>query len=68
MSELIVTKDDVDALARCAGLPLSDERKQAVLPILQSWVAAANELNRRMARDEVREQLPCTIFAFGNRG
>jgi len=67
MSEPAITKRDVAALARYADLPLSEERQQAILPILQSWVPAANELNRRMAEDEVRGQIPCTIFAFGNR-
>lgn len=67
MSESDITRNEVAALARFADLPLSDERQQAILPILQSWVPAANELNRRMAQDAVRGHIPCTIFAFGNR-
>ena len=63
MSESTITQADVAALARYAELNLTEERQQAILPILQSWLPAANELNRRMAEDDVRGYLPCTIFA-----
>ena len=67
MSDDIITKETVDALARYADLPLSDARKRAILPILQAWVPAANALNERMARDEVRGQLPGTSFTISAR-
>ncbi|MBP6019830.1 MAG: hypothetical protein KA735_10075 [Burkholderiaceae bacterium] len=67
MTDDIVTDQGLDALARYADLPLNSARKQAVLPILQAWVPAANALSERMARDEVRDQLPGTIFTLGAR-
>lgn len=65
MSNGIVTNQTVDVLANYADLQLSDARRQAILPILQAWLPAVNALNERMARDEVRDQLPGTIFTLG---
>ena len=67
MSNDFVTKQHIDALAQYADLPLTDARKNEVLSIMQTWVPAANALSERMARDEVRDQIPCTIFTFGAR-
>ncbi|NYT66270.1 hypothetical protein H0A58_09870 [Alcaligenaceae bacterium] len=67
MSEDLITSQSVVALAHIADLPLSSARQQAALPILQAWVPAANALSQRMAGDEVRDQLPGTIFTLGAR-
>lgn len=65
MSDDAITNETVDALARYADLPLSDARKHALLLTLQAWIPAAKALNERMAREEVRDQLPGTIFTLG---
>lgn len=63
MKEPIVTQADVTLLARYAGLPLPSDRPAVIQPILQAWLPAANELNERMARDEVRGIVPCTVLS-----
>lgn len=67
MSDDIITKETVHALSQYANLPLNDARKQAVMPILQAWIPAANALSERMSGEEVRGQLPGTIFTLGAR-
>lgn len=50
------------ALARAAGLPLGEDRAQAIAPQLGEWLTAANELNRKMSRPEHRAIVPVTVF------
>jgi len=63
MNDSVITKDTLGTLANYVGLPLNDARKQAILPILQSWVPAANALSSRMAENEVRNLVPRSLFA-----
>ncbi len=52
----------VRELARVADLALGDERLGLIAPQLDAWLAAANELSRKLEADEHRAVLPITVF------
>ena len=52
----------VRELAQAADLPLDEARLALVAPQLQTWVAAANELSRKLAAEEHRGLSPITVF------
>jgi hypothetical protein len=55
-------ENTVHELARAADLPLSEERLALLAPQLGTWLAAANELSRKLAADEHRPLIPITVF------
>lgn len=57
-----VTKDAVERLCAMADLPLPAARRDKLVPALAGLVAAANELNRKMAEGGRRGVLPITRF------
>jgi hypothetical protein len=57
-----MNEDTVRELARAADLPLSDERLALVAPQLRDWLAAANELNQKLAAEAHRQVVPITTF------
>lgn len=52
----------VRELARVADLALGDERLGLIAQQLDAWLAAANELSRKLEADEHRAVLPITVF------
>jgi hypothetical protein len=52
----------VRGLARAADLPLGDERLALIAPQLGAWLAAANELSRKLAGEEHQDVVPVTVF------
>jgi hypothetical protein len=50
------------ALAVAADLPLAAEREALVGEQLAHWLAAANELSRKMSAPEHRMLTPVTVF------
>lgn len=52
----------VSTLAKVADLPLAAEREKLLAPQLGVWLAAANELNRKMSQPDYREVTPITVF------
>ena len=52
----------VRALAAAADLPLPADRERLVAEQLTTWLAAANELNRKMAAPEHLAVTPITVF------
>ncbi len=61
-SESPVTRDTVDRLCVLANLPLAANRRDKLVPGLSALVAAANDLNRKMAEASRRSVLPITRF------
>jgi hypothetical protein len=57
-----MNEQTVRELARAANLPLGEERLALIAPQLEEWLAAANELSRKLAADEHRAILPITTF------
>ncbi|MGF6347235.1 hypothetical protein [Variovorax sp. W2I14] len=57
---------DVGALARCAALDLTPERRAAAEAVLSAWIPAANELSRKMSDAAHRELMPVTAFAHAH--
>lgn len=55
-------EDDVAALARAADLPLPADRRGLIAGQLGEWLAAANELNRKLADERHLEVTPITTF------
>jgi hypothetical protein len=55
-------EEAVAALARAAALPLPSERLPLVTGQLRDWLAAANELNRKMADPRHLAVTPITTF------
>ena len=58
-----VTVADVQATARLADLPLSDERAAAVAGLLSAWVPPANALSARMRAVDLDRLMPAVVFA-----
>jgi hypothetical protein len=52
----------VRELASAAELPLDEDRLARIAPQLEVWLTAANELSRKLARDEHQELVPITVF------
>lgn len=63
-----LTTDQVQVLARCADLDLSDERAAAAAEILNAWVPAANEVSRKMAAPEYDNLMPITVLVHPQLG
>lgn len=61
-----ITKETVARLAEAAGLPLTEDRLELLAPQLDDLVAAANELNRKMA--ERWETTPTVQFRHTEHG
>jgi hypothetical protein len=59
-------RPDVAALARCAALNLGADRLAAVEPILSAWIAAANELSRKMSAPAHQALMPVTVFVHAH--
>jgi hypothetical protein len=57
-----VTRETVDRLCALADLPLPADRRAKLVAPLAGLVAAANELNRKMAEAGRRGLLPITRF------
>ncbi len=57
-----VTKETVERLCAQADLPLAPERRARLVPMLAGLIAAANELNRKMAALAHRAILPILRF------
>jgi predicted component of type VI protein secretion system len=57
-----VTKETVERLCAQADLPLRPERRTKLVPMLAGLIAAANELNRKMAAAAHRSILPILRF------
>ncbi len=53
----------VRALAAAADLPLPADREALVSGQLTEWLAAANELSRKMSAAEHWTVLPVTVFS-----
>ena len=52
----------VRVLAKAADLPIPDDRLQLVATQLSEWLAAANDLNRKMSAPEHLTVTPITVF------
>lgn len=61
-----ITKETVARLSETAGLSLTEERLELLAPQLDGLVAAANELNRKMA--ERWEITPTIRFKHAEHG
>lgn len=57
---------DVAALARCAALDLSPQRRAAVEAILSGWIPAANELSRKMSDPAHQSLMPVIGFTHAH--
>jgi hypothetical protein len=57
-----VDEGTVRELAEAADLPLDSARLALVAPQLVVWLAAANELSRKLSAEEHRGLLPVTLF------
>jgi hypothetical protein len=57
-----VTAESIDRLCSLAGLPLSAERRRALVPMLAQLVGAANELSRKMSDGRFRAIVPILRF------
>jgi len=57
-----VTRETVERLCALADLPLAPERRARLVPMLSGLIAAANELNRKMAAAAHRSILPILRF------
>lgn len=55
---------DIAGLARCADLDLDAQRQEAIRPILQAWLPAANALSQKMSQPQWQNTLPATVFSF----
>jgi hypothetical protein len=53
----------IEVLANAADLPLGPGRAEEIAPRLSGWLAAANELNRKMSDHAHRALAPATVFA-----
>ena len=60
--EETVTTETVERLGALAGLPLPAARRDKLVAPLSGLIAAANELNRKMAEGSRRGLLPITRF------
>ena len=49
------------ALAAAADLPLSEARLRSLAPVLDSWLAAANQLSRQMSAAAHQDVGPITV-------
>lgn len=58
-----VDEQGVAALARAADLPLAPDRLPLIVGQLGEWLAAANELSRKLADERHLEVTPITVFA-----
>ncbi|WP_432571306.1 hypothetical protein [Kineococcus sp. SYSU DK005] len=58
-----MTPEHVHAAAVHVGLPLDEERAQAVAELLSQWLPAAEQLNERMRAQAMAEVAPITVFA-----
>ena len=54
-------------LADLADLPLATERAVIAGDLLAAWLAAANELSRKMSAPEYADLLPVTVFSHAAR-
>lgn len=54
--------ESVRALAGAADLTIPDDRLQLVAAQLSEWLAAANDLNRKMSAPEHLTVTPITVF------
>ena len=54
--------EGVRVLAEAAQLSIPDDRLQLVATQLGEWLAAANELNRKMSAPEHQTVTPITVF------
>ena len=52
----------VRVLAKAADLPIPDDRLQLVATQLSEWLAAANDLSRKMSAPEHLTVTPVTVF------
>jgi hypothetical protein len=57
-----VTPETVERLCAQAGLSLAPDRRTRLVPMLAGLIAAANELNRKMAAAAHRSILPILRF------
>lgn len=57
-----VSRESIDRLCALADLPLSANRRDKLAAPLAALVAAANELNRKMAEKSHRGVVPITRF------
>ena len=57
-----VTKETIECLGVLAGLPLPAPRRDKLVPMGSALIAAANELNRKMAEGRRRGVSPITRF------
>ena len=66
--EAPVTKETLERLCVLADLPLPPARRDKLVAPLSGLIAAANELNRKMAEGARRGVLPVTRFPEREEG
>jgi hypothetical protein len=57
-----LTQETIERLCVLAGLPLPASRRDKLVPMASTLMAAANELNRKMAEGSRRGVSPITRF------
>ena len=65
MPDTEITLDSLRAMARLAGLEISDERLEALLPQIQRTSASMNDLDELLDLDGVE---PAVTFVSGQAG
>jgi hypothetical protein len=57
-----VSEEEVGMLSKLANLPLDKQRYKEILPPLNEWIEAANQLNLKMSNSQYSSIMPITIF------
>lgn len=60
------TPKDIEMFNKLLGLNMSEERKEAVLPVYQDWINRVEALDRKMSGKEFRDIVPSNIFKHGD--
>jgi hypothetical protein len=61
--ENAIDESGINTVAKAADLPLGEGRAAVIAPPLASWLADANELNRKMSQAKYLDLMPATVFS-----
>ena len=60
------TPKDIEMFNKLLNLNMSEERKEAVMPVWLDWIGRVEALDLKMSQPEFRDIRPSNIFKHGD--